>query len=388
MADIKKIFLTQTIADFMSPECDMPYIKFVFDKETLTDFINHLDSKDQYTYQYGIESIKYLLDTYKDYHEGKDDIYIKVHDPDKFFSLLEKLIYYNSLKKERKLRDFNNYIRSIWLRMSPSDIDNVEGFLERQLKFIMNDSLLPEYKEIMKLNDKDVVAFRVKQNDDWFETDQNITFSIRRNMGSIFDDQDYEFPAIHFGFAKEDGIKKCYIYGIQLLSKNQDEEIREELQPIRKSLRNKHVSPDFIITLSLFLDYLYDHDIRDIEIPTLQVFNYPYHEHLSSNIKNSYDGYTEEDKQRIEKAIEDGEYSNALFDYIHTKSMVSRFVDKQDDISHNKTERFIEIFQELMNKNPNIELLSEPFIEGENLKIHLNGKTDILKDYQKKERTY
>ena len=65
MADIKKIFLTQTIADFMDPQCDMPYIKFVFDKETLVDFINHLDPKDVYTYQYGLESIKYLLDTYK-----------------------------------------------------------------------------------------------------------------------------------------------------------------------------------------------------------------------------------------------------------------------------------------------------------------------------------
>ena len=41
MDDIKKIFLTQTIADFMDPQCDMPYIKFVFDKETLVDFINH-----------------------------------------------------------------------------------------------------------------------------------------------------------------------------------------------------------------------------------------------------------------------------------------------------------------------------------------------------------
>lgn len=388
MGDIRKIFLTQTISDFLAPECNMSYIKFVFDKNTLMDFINHLDPTDLYFYNEGLKSIKYLVDINKEYHQGKDDIYIKVHDSNKFFSLLEKLIYYNSLKKERKLRDFNDYIRSIWLRMSPSDIDNVEGFLEKQLKFLKNDSLLPEYKEITRLNDRDVVAFRVKQNDDWFETNQNITFSIRRDTGSIIEDQDYDFPAIHYGFAKEDGIKKCYIYGIQLLNKNQDEEIREDLQPIRKTLRNKYVSPDFIISLSLFLDYLYDQDIKDIEIPTLQVFNYPYHEHLSSNIKNSYDGYSEEDKTRIEKSIEDGEYNNALLDYIHTKSMVSRFVDKQDDISRNKTERFIEIFQELMRINPSIELLSTPFMEGENLKIHLSGKTNILKEYQKKERTY
>ena len=130
-----------------------------------------------------------------------------------------------------------------------------------------------------------------------------------------------------------------------------------------------------------------DNGMKDIEIPTLQVFNYMYHEHLSDNIKNNYNSYTDEEKQELEKSFEEGKRDDKELDYIHTKGMVSRFVDKEDIISHNKTERLIETVYELINLNPSIELVSEPFINGENMVLHLNGKTDILKDYNKKERT-
>lgn len=389
MKDIKNTFLTKTIPDFLSWEYDMPYIKFVFDKDTLKSFNNSL-IKEDLSYYKGLKSIEYLCDIHKQWLSGEDEIYIVVHDSNRFFSLLEKLIQtYPKKKDNHKLLDSDNFIRSIWLRMGPSDIDHVEEFLERQLTFLNNSSVVPKYRELEDIGNSEVLAYRVHENDDWFETNQNIVFSVRKYDGDIFDgNKDYDFPAIHFALSRENGKPTCFIYGIQSINGLHDEDVKKDIQPIRKSLRNKYVSPDFVIGLSLFLDFLYDNKIEDIEVPILQVFNYPYHEHLSSSIYDNYSGYAEEDREEIERLYEKGDRSDKVLDYMHTKGMVSRFVDKQDLISQNKTERFYNTFLELIRRYPCIELVSEPFIHSENMKIHLNGKIDLFSNLNTKKRTY
>jgi len=387
MENIRKVFLTKTIPDFLRWEINIPYIKFLFDLETLNKFEDYLD-KDDLNYSTGLNSIRYLSQIYQESLTDKDQIYIKVHDSDKFFELLDELIKSYSKKKGHSLLNHNNYIRSIWLRMGVSDIDDVEGFLKRQIVFIKNEDVIDDYKEIDRFNKSEVLAYRVSENEDWFETNKNIYFSIRRKPKSFLEPtMDYDFPSIHFTLAKKDGNATCFIYGIQLLSKVQDKEIKDDIQYIRKKLRNKNVSSDFIIGMSLFLDYLYEKGVTEIEIPTLQVFNYPYHECLSESIYNSYNNYSEEDIKEIEDMMQSGVLTDKVTDYLHTYSMVNRFVDKEDLISFNKSERFVNLFVELMELNPNIELVCEPFIQGENMKIHLNGKTNILEDYKTKKRT-
>ena len=390
MENIRELFLTKTIPDLLSSEFDMPYIKFVFDKETLIGLKDYLDKKDANTYYKGLKSIEYLFDIYNDQEEGRiDELSIQVHDSNKFFNLLEEIIKAYSKGEYYALVKPYNFIRSIWLRMGIKDINNVEEFLERQLKFIENDKLLTGFNTICELSENESLGYSIRNNEDWFETNKSISFGIYKDGEDIFDTKRYYFPAIHYGLSKENNVPTCFIYGIQTLNTyfSKDKTIKEKLQPIRKKLRNKNVSSDFIIGLSSFLDFLYDNGIKDIEIPTLQVFNYMYHEHLSDNIKNNYNSYSDEEKQELEKSFEEGKRDDKELDYIHTKGMVSRFVDKQDIISHNKTERLIETVYELINLNPSIELVSEPFINGENMVLHLNGKTDILKDYNKKERT-
>ena len=386
MKDIKKIFLTKTIPDFLSPEVDMPYIKFVFDEETLDSFESCLDKSDNDSYQKGLKSIEYLTNIRKEANDKKDDTYIYVHDSERFFWLLEKIIEIYKKYPERKLHKSYNFIRSIWLRMGTSDIQNVEKFLERQAFFLKNDFLLQDYKELYTLTNDEVLAYHINNNDDWFETNRNIVFSIRRTPEDYMEGPyDYDFPAIHFALAKESGIPTCFIYGIQSLMGSHNNTIKEELQPVKKELRNKYVSADFIISLSLFLDYLYDIGIKNIEVPGMQVFNYPYHEHLSSSINDSYSSYTDSDKEELEILYEQGDRSDKVLDYIHTKSMVPRFVGKEDSISYNKTERLIYTFSELMSKSNSIEIISEPYIQSDNMKIKIIGKTNILEKYQKKE---
>ena len=390
MENIRELFLTKTIPDLLSSEFDMPYIKFVFDKETLIGLKNYLDKKDANTYYKGLKSIEYLFDIYNDQEEGKiDELSIQVHDSNKFFNLLEEIIKAYSEGEYYALVKPYNFIRSIWLRMGIKDINNVEEFLERQLKFIENDNLLTGFNTICELSENESLGYSIGNNEDWFETNKNINFGIYKDGEDIFDNKRYYFPAIHYALSKENNVPTCFIYGIQTLNTyfSKDKTIKEKLQPIRKKLRNKNVSSDFIIGLSSFLDFLYDNGIKGIEIPTLQVFNYMYHEHLSDSIKNNYNSYTDEEKQELEKSFEEGKHDDKELDYIHTKGMFSRFADKEDVISYNKTERLIQTVQELININPEIELVSEPFINGENMVLHLNGKTDILKDYNKKERT-
>ena len=386
MENIRKLFLTKTIPDLVSEEFDMPYIKFIFDKETLKHLKDYLDKDDTEEYYKGLKSIEYLFDLYNE--EEKDELSIQVHDSDKFFNLLEELIKEYSKREYSSLVHPYNFIRSIWLRMGVNDINNVEEFLERQLRFLKNDSLLYQTNSVYKLDEKEELVYNIGNNEDWFETNNRITFGIYRTGEDIFDTRRYDFPSIHYGFSKENNIPTCFIYGIQSLSTFlKDKTIKEKIQPIKKELRNKNVSPEFIISLSLFLDFLYDHNVKDIEIPTLQVFNYIYHEHISNKTKKKYDSYSEEEKQELEKNYEEGKYDDKELEYMHTKKMISRFADKEDIISYNKTERLIQTVQELININPEIELVSEPMINGENLVLHVNGKTNILKDYNKKERT-
>lgn len=373
MDSIQKTFLTKTIPDLRNDEYNMSYIKFVFDKETLDNLIKYLDKENLPAYYEGLQSIEYLYKTRNEMVRGKDKVFIQVHDSEKFFSLLQELIDTYKKGSNHTLLDYDNFIRSIWLRMGINDINDVEGFLKKQLVFLKNDEILAgNYPTVCNFSDEEYLVYHVKNNKDWFETNQNINFEIRRTSDDIFESIVYAFPSIHFGLAKENNCAKCYIYGIQSIGERHSDEIKEKLQPIRSSLRNKSISADFIIGMSLFLDFLYDQRIRTIEIPTLQVFNYPYHEQIS-----------ESTKKELEKAKEKPLSAN---DYRCIKSVEKKFVNKEDLISYNKTERFIELFNILMEINPNIELVSEPLVQGENMIICLNGKTDILKDYPKKER--
>jgi hypothetical protein len=389
MNDIKNVFLTKTISDLLSKEFNMPEIKFVFDETTLNSFEDFLDKNDSNSYNKGISSIDYLKNIFKDYKNGVDGIYICIHDSSRFFFLLQKLIEVYSNDFDRKLLDPSSIIRSIWLRMGSSDISNVEKFLERQILFIKNYKVLLEYRELFYFDNNDILAYNIRENDDFFETNKNIVFSIRRSSNDYLEGtKDYEFPAIHFGISKENGEAISYIYGIQSISYIKDSEIKDSLQLTRKNLRNKYVSSDFIISLGLFLDYLYDIGIEKVEVPVLQVFNYPYHEILSSNISDSFNSYTDSDRKEIEFLYENGNRSDRVEDYMHIKKMVSRFVNKQDSISYNKTERLIYTFYELINRYNSVELISDAYGQSDNMIIKLNGKTNILNNYQKKEDYY
>ena len=384
MNEIKKIFLTKTIPDIICKRYGMSCIKFVFDKNTLEELSNDLKIEFQRLYNEGkykeckicIEGLKSLLYLWKNNLKnryGSDDIYIPVHDSNQFFCYLQELIELYSKRRNNTITDPENFIRSIWLRMSSEDIENVEDFLSRQISFIKNESVLDEFNEVTKLNNEDEVLYQINENEEWFETNKNIVFSIRRKginnsssklfISPSLNKKEYAFPAIHFAITSEGNKKICYLYGIQQIKYDcKDEDIKEYIQPIRKKLRNKHVSSDILIALSLFFDYLYREGIKDVVVPTLQVFNYPYHEQKSEFIKS-------EQKRYFDKG--DNSYSEEYRD-------ADRYIDKQDGISYNKSERLIYSIIDLYERYQTFNIINYPYFEGKNIQIKINGEMNLL----------
>ncbi len=392
MERIKKIFLTKTIPDFLDKEFDMPYIKFVFNEETLKELsdslivemqnnYNNYDKVDNKIYIKGLKSILYLWKNRLEYQNGSDDIFIHVNDSSSFFSYLQELIALYSKRSNSALMNPDNFIRSIWLRMGTTDIENVEIFLRRQIAFIKNESIIDEYKEFASLNDEDVLAYRINENKDWSETNKNIVFSIRRSRlnsspGNFFDfdflltQKDYDFPAIYFGLVRENERNTCYLYGIHEVNHSiKYEEIKQFIQPVRKKLRNKYVSADFLIALSLFFDFLYKNGVTNVIVPTLQVFNYQFHENLSKFLKEQLNSFSDEEKNKM-------------------KNVYAKYIDRQDDISYSKTERLIYTIMELVDRYPTLSFSSYPFMESKNIHITITGEINLLSIYPKQKRNF
>ena len=173
--------------------------------------------------------------------------------------------------------------------MSPSDINDVNSFLEKQLSFLYYDDILPYDKSYFKKYDDMDIYYQNMDNEEWFETNNNITFSFVKNNNDTF--SIYDLPSIHYAFNKENNVDICYIYGIQNISNEKNDIIKEKIKPLKKQLQNKYVSQDFVLSLKLFIDFLRENEIYTIKVPLLQVFNYQYHENLSKSVEHSYYSY-------------------------------------------------------------------------------------------------
>ena len=373
MEQLIKYFLDETIPNEIMTSFNMPFIKFVFPDDAL-DLME----------KYNKETTKLLRKNKHNYEIGrkkKEDVFIVVDDYQQFFSLLNEIVLTYGQREYKGFINSRELMGSIWLRMSPSDVNDVNDFLKRQLSFLKNDNILPYYQKRFSDYEDLEIIYQNESNERLFETNNNITFSFVRDVDSDLDGIPfpiryyYDLPAIHYALRREDDTNVCYIYGIQNLDSRKDEIIKQKIKSLRKKYQNKYVSPDFVISLKLFIDLLSKKKLYTIKVPLLQLFNYPFHQRLSDDIKNSYSAY--ENKDELEKMHESGNDTDMVLDYLHDKETMGRFADKEDTISYNKTERFVNTFLVLSEMFDNIEFLNEPFIEGDYLiiKIKQNSKT-------------
>lgn len=375
---------------FEFESCGISFIKFVFEKDDIQFIKEKIDMSND-KYRYTIKALEKNVFEYenRDSDMNADDIFIKVDDSYRFFKLLYRI--YNSVNVDNNLTPNKALIKSIWLRMNVHDIDNVNGFLEKQLNFLYGDRLFGgKHRNFETYGDYKLV-YDDCFNGDSFETNNHIKMSLvnKDYEGAIKNaEEKYDFPVVHYAIDYENGMPVCYIYGIQALyvsEARKDEKIKEYLKQFKKPLRNGSVSSEFILALKLFTDIIQTYGVTDIRVPLLQVFNYPYHEFLSTSCNSVFDTYTENQKKDYDKIIDETlkpESLNAfILEYLFTKESYNRFYNKQDIISKNKTERLIDTFILMQEKYGNIEIINEPFIEGDTLLIKI--KNEAIKEKKK-----
>jgi len=371
-----KYFISNTIYE-INNEYNMSFIKFVFKEEDLNIVVSKLDM-DNYRIQRGINILKDNINEY--YNNFNDDImYINIDDCYKFFNLLSRI--YKRVESKFDKENPKDLIRSIWLRMGVDDVDHVNQFLEKQLNFLYGDRLFNGTYKVFKNYDNYKLVYYDGINDDCFETNNYLELSLINkdydNNGA--EREKYSFPVVHYAINYENGNPVCYVYGIQRLDyQRKDADVKTVLNSHKKKLRNGCVSPEFVLTLKLFIDVIESHGVTDIKVPLLQVYNYQYHEYLSKAIERSFADYTAEDIEKYEKMDQECDYNLSVLNYIHVKQAFDRFVDKEDVISKNKTERLIDTFMIMEEKYHNINFLNEPFIEGDTLLIKINKENDKI----------
>lgn len=355
-------------------------INFVFSLEDINEITTYLPRVDKNVLRNKLlEARNNALNVKQssDINDKDNNVYIHVPDYKEFFYILYKIYtksdysFYLGLNRD-------NLINDIWIRMGVEDISDVMGFLKRQLEFIENERVLNEenhYGGNFFDCDNIRVHYGNEKNPEWFETNRNLTFywSDISTDGPVDSVKfPYMLPSIHYGLAKENEELTCYIYGIQNFCDNNDwrlekfsKDAKSQIKRFRKSFYNPYVSPDFVIAFKYFIELLQSKGITTIKVPFLQVFNYDYHTFLSEIFKDAYNSYSDAEKVKYEKMAEEGVYDREVQGYITDKIYFDRFSDKQDMISRNKIDRFIQVFMALSEKMDNIEVITEPALNGE-----------------------
>ena len=379
---VKLIFLTEVYPKIKNGRI-VPNINFVFDDKSLCSFLELKNSlKDEQKIIKLTESINMLK---QDKQNICDIPNINVQDANLFFFYLmeisnasynQEISYYGSADNE--LADIMLYI---WLRMSPSDLNDVITFLKRQLSFIYNDTNITNKNKTWKnigSYDKYQVSYIKYLNELYYESNCSICMRLEDN------DKIYTLPSIFYGITNEFEEAVCYIYGIQnnnVLTRNNNIEISNELKKINKGKNNHGTFITFIIALEKFIELLIENGITTIKVPLLQVLNYEFHELLSMKEKENLQKNFPNAKE-LDKLIELGITNEEIKKYNnYKKTWYLHIVDKEDEISKRKTEGLINIFRRLEDQKGIIKIKTTPFINDENLMIEIFPKTENKKNH-------
>ena len=177
-------------------------------------------------------------------------------------------------------------LNRLWLRMGPSDFNNVELFLKKQLEFLRNDWLDIDYEKACEKID-DLGENKVLKSPfvsyTWDETFREVSFL----FSTPYENYVHELPNVRYGLALENGERVCYIYAVQTdPDSRSDKKIERQLYKICNKNGDLGVHPNQVYGLYLFLKELEKIGVTKIKIPVIQVLNYPYHELMYPNTKD------------------------------------------------------------------------------------------------------
>ena len=367
--NVLRYFIRRIVPRFDAYGYNVSYIKLVFKKEDIEKI------KEIILEEESINEGYYVLNkNLEEYTERRDENtnYIVISDYIKFTELIYCMYEFLTDNEKHYQTTIDTYFLTIWLRMGVNDLSNVEAFLKKQYYFLLNDYYMNKGYEFRGKKNGYDLCYETRPNASYFESNKHLTFYLNDEKHN----KKYRFPSIHYAIINEDGEMKCYFYGIQNLEDKPSKDLKNMLRDELKDLRNGTITPIFILTLKYFIDLLKDIGITKIEMPLIQVFNYDLHDELDRTCTRSYEDYSEEEKKEYEKL---DELNTDKMNFIHTKKMYHKFHGKADEISKNKTERLIDTILLMQEHFNNIEILNEPFLQGDSLIIKiLDKKNKVL----------
>ena len=303
--------------------------------------------------------------------ENKDNnICLIIKNEDNFFKLLEEYINLELSINRKTLNIINEkdkikfLIVNLFANGTTEDFINPENFIRRNIEFLKDNTFnyLDKGLEVNvdNLLKDTYLEIKREQNSTMMETPNKMTFVLKNN------EDKHELPSIYYGIVEENGIKKCYIYGIQASKKNENNKFNKNINRLLYKINNgvedvqeyydyknnksdyypegniSDVTMSFVLSLNMFVTLLQSENIQEIKaVPYLPV------------------RYNSRELAASRSERED------LF-------------ERNKRIQNNLTNKFIRTFRRLEEQNKNIKVTMYPYELDEFLTIEIdNNKKEI-----------
>lgn len=390
--EINQVNFNSTIELFINTIWDMysdvskqeiPKINFIFQKDAI-EYFNYLKNnyfkfENRICQPIGQTEIEMLKESKSDSMNPT----IVVENYEDFFNLLTN--YSISMTSQRYNYQYVDSIKSnqlkifkeLWLRMTPSDFNDVNSFLKNQYLFTL-DNTFTKYKNetiVGKFFDYDIV---VNDNVGFTWDENNKAMEIRL----VKDFNYHTLPVVRYDIKEESDGKVCYIGAIQNLYPTKIKSVERLLYKLNKDVDNMYLDDIYngsLLSLIVFTHLLLNEGITKIKVPALHTISYDYHEILSNQVKEKYN--TKWGNGNISKDEE--------ANYEYETDWYRKIADKQDFICKAKTENLLNLFYRVAYHLPIISILNEPMIQDDYLNIKIEednldlAKPDLVLDISK-----
>ncbi|MCI7558749.1 MAG: hypothetical protein MSS76_01390 [Clostridium sp.] len=362
MIDFKELielFILRTLPSIKS-EKEIPNINFIFDNNSIELFNYVMEhpfrKKDVWT-----EDItsKDLEITKEINNMNPNSNTIIIDDGISFFDYLTSIV--NEHLKLFKEYEYTLMIRSttmslltrIWLRMDDNDFNDVISFLKKELDFY-KDRTLDKYRTEIYISSYEGIDSYAECNinESWDETTRSMNFRLE-NSG-----ESHTISRVLYDIRSENGIKVCYIYGVQNnLFNITNKRIERKLYKLNKGIDNPKVHPNQLYSLILFLEILKKEGITTIKVPKNQTLSYGYHKILSNNEKSNFKAKWPTKKVRKIYSSDDEDSINKRHEYELDKEWFKHIVGKENTIERLKTDKLFELLRRLCLYDPSFEFV-------------------------------
>ena len=362
MIDFKELielFILRTLPSIKS-EKEIPNINFIFDNNSIELFNYVMEhpfrKKDVWT-----EDItsKDLEITKEINNMNPNSNTIIIDDGVSFFDYLTSIV--NEHLKLFKEYEYTLMIRSttmslltrIWLRMNDNDFNDVISFLKKELDFY-KDRTLDKYRTEIYISSYEGIDSYAdcNINESWDETTRSMNFRLE-NSG-----ESHTISRVLYDIRSENGIKVCYIYGVQNnLFNITNKRIERKLYKLNKGIDNPKVHPNQLYSLILFLEILKKEGITTIKVPKNQTLSYGYHKILSNNEKSNFKAKWPTKKVRKIYSSDDEDSINKRHEYELDKEWFKHIVGKENTIERLKTDKLFELLRRLCLYDPSFEFV-------------------------------